>query len=214
MRANICECNITGLDLNWEIVTESFCFFQNYLAGWQVFVSFLHEYISDFCTIQIWRSFWTLQDLYIYPENPDKRISGLVSLLFGIAVYVLFYVSNKHINKVLVKSYNLMFVRFVNCVCLMGIVSVWRGLWLLQFEYTYPMHSSANMKILICFITLIVASILIFLTNHGSATLSRSCCKDDLFFVEKKFLVMTSFSKFAKQKRVSKTTQLFMYAHF
>jgi hypothetical protein len=149
----------------------------------------------------MWRSLWVLQDVYLYPEN--STISAIACLAYGVVIYVVFYVSNKHVNMFLVKSPNLMVARFVMVFGFTGVVSTWRGLWMLQFEYTYPTNSSDNMKIIICLISLMVASILFLFTNRMSSTLSRSCCKDDAFFVKKRFIVITSFSKFLKPKPVS-----------
>jgi hypothetical protein len=161
----------------------------------------MYEYFSDFCTIQVWRSFWVVQDFYLFPEN--AQLSAVLSLTYGIVIYVLLYTSNKHVNKLLVKRPNFMVVRLVILIGFTGSASIWRALWMLQFAYTYPTGSSENKKLIICLISLIVASIIIFLTKNGSCTLSRSCCKDDIYFAKKNYIAIIFFSKFLKPKKVN-----------
>ena len=70
--------------------------------NWQIFLSFLIEFITDICTIHSWRSFWLFLDLHLYAGQPEK--SAWSSLIIGMSLYALVHFINKPVNRYLSNS--------------------------------------------------------------------------------------------------------------
>ncbi len=71
-------------------------YYQLIPSNWQIFLSFLLEFITDICCIHTWRSLWLYQDLHLFVEC--KKKTALASLIIGLFIYFNVAFLNKKLN--------------------------------------------------------------------------------------------------------------------
>ena len=189
-----------------------FFFIKIYLPKWQYFSNFLSEYVTDIFTIQLWRSLWCLLDKHLYPSN--QLYSSLICLASGIVGYSIVYsfkgLLNKHLCKnrekesqssikefKLLISYfqKLILLRLVIVVNFILVVCIWRGIWNLQYSLVYINEPNLQTRIIICLTSICLSLIILLLLNRVSAILSRGNCKDEIFFLKDKYIIIETLSQ-------------------
>ena len=97
-----------------------------------------------------------------------------------------------------------LFLYFIFTLGFVGTVSLWRGLWMLQYEYCYPaffVGESLLKKNVLNLVYMILALIILWSLNLTSSLLSRASCKDDYFIAKKNYIVKhNNFKEFFLKK--------------
>ena len=185
------------------------------------------EYLSDVFTIQTWRSLWYLEDKFMFPDDSVK--SAYVSVLLGSSIYLIMYIFNKKINafvsapsdppstpnkqpyeqihthfeqpkKLSISVWTVLYVSFV--LGFVATVNLWRGLWMLQLEYCYPLifHSKVLNQMSLNCVYMFACVLVFWCLDMTSALLSRGNCQDNFFTNEKNYILkMNNFKMFLKQ---------------
>lgn len=104
-------------------------------------------------------------------------------------------------KKLFIQYYIKYFVHAIFVVIgFVGTVHIWRGLWLLQ-----PMiyqDEKILIKVVICLVAIIASLFILSLLDRISGALSRGNCKDEVFFIKGKFIVIETLSTRIFPKRV------------
>ena len=170
-------------------------------------------------TIQIWRSYWSLLDKYLFASN--QLYSALICLLSGTLIYSIVYLLkdmlNKHLSqnheqesKSSIKTLKLFFTYYEKLVLLrvfiiinfIAVIHIWRGLWNLQTLAIYNDEQKVPLKIVICSVCIILSLIVLLFMNRVSAILSRGNCKDELFFLKEKYIIVETISNMVCSPKV------------
>jgi high-affinity Fe2+/Pb2+ permease len=170
-------------------------------------------------TIELWRSYWLLLDIYLFPKH--QLYSSLICLSSGILVYSIVYLLKEILNKYLcenhekesqssIKDFKMFFANFQKLILLrlfiivnfLAVIHIWRGLWLLQTLLVYRDDQVLLVRIIICFSCIFISLILLLCINRVSAILSRGNCKDELFFLKDKYIIIETLSKTVFSPRV------------
>jgi hypothetical protein len=101
-----------------------------------------------------------------------------------------------------IKEFKLFFVYYEKFILLrvvvifnfIAVVNIWRGLWILQTIILHSPDDSNFYKAIVCVISIVMSLIVLVLINRVSAILSRGNCKDELFFLKEKYIVIETLS--------------------
>lgn len=172
----------------------------NQLEKWQFFAYFLYEYITDFFTIEIWRSYWNFLDKYTGGDSSDS--SAFFCLASGSLIYIIFYLLKTPINRfllplsgencsILKKLILKIFFILIALISFISITNIWRALWILQTNYLYFGYTDNDklIKLMISILWILTGTLVLFFINKLSVLLSRGNCKDDVYFLRNKLII-------------------------
>ena len=150
--------------------------------------------------------------MYLFPAK--QLYSSLICLSSGILVYSIVYLLKDLLNKYLcenhekesqssIKDFKMFFVNFQKFLLLrlfiivnfLAVIHIWRGLWILQTLLIYRDGQILLVRIIIGFSCIFISLILLLCMNRVSAILSRGNCKDELFFLKDKYIIIETLSK-------------------
>jgi hypothetical protein len=100
---------------------------------------------------------------------------------------------------------NRVFLYVVFAIGFVGTVNLWRGLWMLQTSYCYPMLIKASEslnKSLLNLVYMPCAILILWSLNLTSSLLSRASCQDDYFIAKKNYVVKHNIFKAFFLKKV------------
>jgi Fuseless len=163
------------------------------------------------CTIQVWRSYWVILDKYLYPNEEDHIYSAIICLASGVFIYIIIYCFKDLLNRHLCKKSQEqeagfykkeIILRVIVLINFIAVVNIWRGLWMLQMLAVKTFVSKNSTKSIICLLSICLGLVCLLIFHRISAILSRGNCKDEIFFMEKKYIVVETVSTTFLSKEV------------